>query len=74
MKNTSWLLFEQIFRMGLSLIVTSLMARYLGAENFGLINYSLAYIIIFTTITNLGIDNIIVNEIINKKEEQSYGF
>ncbi len=69
MKNTSWLLFEQIFRMGLSLIITSLLARYLGTENFGLINYSLAYIIIFTTITNLGIDNIIVNEIINKREE-----
>ena len=69
MKNTSWLLFEQLFRMGLSLIVTSLMARYLGTEDFGLINYSLAYIIIFTTISNLGIDSIIVNEIINKREE-----
>ena len=67
MINTSWLLFEQIFRMALSLIVTSLMARYLGTENFGLINYSLAYIIIFTTITNLGIDSIIVNEIIKQR-------
>lgn len=69
MKNTGWLIFEQIFRMGLSLIVTSLMARYLGAQDFGLINYSLAYIIIFTTISNLGIDSIIVNEIIKKREE-----
>lgn len=69
MRNTGWLLFEQIFRMGLSLIVTSLMARYLGSENFGLINYSLAYIMIFTTVSNLGIDNIIVNEIIKNREE-----
>lgn len=69
MRNTSWLLFEQIFRMGLSLIVTSLMARYLGTADFGLINYSLAFIIIFTTVTNLGIDSIIVNEIINHRDK-----
>ncbi len=53
--------------MGLSLIITSLMARYLGAQDFGLLNYSLAYIIIFTTVSNLGIDSIIVNEIIKKE-------
>lgn len=69
MRNTSWLLFEQIFRMGLSLIVTSLMARYLGTADFGLINYSLAFIIIFTTVTNLGIDSIIVNEIIKYRDK-----
>ncbi|KGR73998.1 hypothetical protein CD33_18530 [Ureibacillus sinduriensis BLB-1 = JCM 15800] len=55
--------------MGLSLIVTSLMARYLGTQNFGLLNYSLAYILIFTTVSKLGIDSIIVNEIIKKRED-----
>ncbi|WP_176400043.1 flippase [Ureibacillus sinduriensis] len=69
MKNTGWLIFEQVFRMGLSLIVTSLMARYLGTQNFGLLNYSLAYILIFTTVSKLGIDSIIVNEIIKKRED-----
>lgn len=44
------------------------MARYLGAQDFGLLNYSLAYIIIFTTVSNLGIDCIIVNEIIKKEK------
>lgn len=69
MRNTGWLLFEQIFRMGLSLIVTSLMARYLGTQDFGLINYSIAFTMIFTTVSNLGIDSIIVNEIIKNREE-----
>ncbi|HWK24493.1 MAG TPA: flippase [Ureibacillus sp.] len=69
MRNTGWLILEQIFRMGLSLIVTSMMARYLGSQNFGLINYSLAYILIFTTVSKLGIDSIIVNEIIKKRED-----
>ena len=69
MRNTGWLLFEQIFRMGLSLVVTSLMARYLGAENFGMLNYGLAYVMIFTTVSNLGIDSIIVNEIIKNRKD-----
>lgn len=69
MKNTGWLIFEQIFRMSISLVVTSFMARYLGAQNFGLINYSLAYIMIFTTVSKLGIDSVIVNEIIKNRKE-----
>ena len=69
MRNTGWLLFEQVVRLGLSLIVASLMARYLGAEDFGILNYGLAYIVIFTTVSNLGIDSIIVNEIIKNREE-----
>lgn len=69
MRNTGWLLFEQIFRMGLSLIVTSLMARYLGTHDFGVLNYSLAFILIFTKMSNLGIDIIIVNEIIKNRTE-----
>ncbi|WP_169087699.1 flippase [Paenibacillus sp. PL91] len=69
MKNTGWLLFEQIFRMILSLIVTALMARYLGIHNFGLISYGAAYVAIFTVICKLGMDSILVNEIINKRED-----
>lgn len=69
MKNTGWLLFEQLFRLGVTLVVTSLMARFLGIEGFGLINYGLAYIMIFTTVSNLGIDSILVNEIIKNRNE-----
>lgn len=69
MKNTGWLVFEQIFRMGLNVIVTSLMVRYLGTHDFGLLTYSYAFTIIFTTVSNLGIDSIIVNEMIKNRDE-----
>ena len=68
MKNTSWLLFEQVFRMVLSLVVTSLTARYLGTEQFGMLQYSMAYILLFSTIGNLGIDSILVNEMMRQKD------
>ncbi|MCM3386872.1 flippase [Ureibacillus chungkukjangi] len=67
LKNTSWLLFEQIFRMLLGLVVTSLVARYLGTYNYGQINYGLAYIAIFTILSKLGLDSIIVHEIIKNR-------
>lgn len=67
-KNTSWLIFEHIFRMALSLVVTGLMARYLGTRNYGLISYGMAYISIFTVICKLGIDSILVNEIIRDRK------
>lgn len=69
MRNTGWLLVEQLFRMALSLVVLSLMARHLGVEQFGLLNYSLAFIIVGVTITNLGIDNILVNELIKNRAD-----
>lgn len=68
-KNTGWLIFEHIFRMILSLIVTSIVARYLGTYNYGLINYGLAYITIFLNISSLGIDSILVYEIISNEKK-----
>lgn len=69
MRNTGWLVVEQLFKMALSLIVLSLTARHLGAEQFGLLNYSLAFIMVGVTITHLGIDSILVNEFIKNRAE-----
>jgi PST family polysaccharide transporter len=68
-KNTGWLIFEHIFRMILSLLVTSIVARYLGTYNYGLINYGLAYITIFLNISSLGIDSILVYEIVSNEKK-----
>ena len=37
--NTSWLLFQNIYSMMLSLVIGALSARYLGPSNYGLIGY-----------------------------------
>ncbi len=68
-RNTGWLLFERIFQLVISLFVTALMGRYLGTERYGLLNYGLAYVTIFTTVCKLGIDSIIVNEIIKTRQK-----
>lgn len=69
LSNTGWLVFDKIFHMALSLWVTREMARYLGVENYGILNYGLAFVEIFTIVCKLGIDGILVNEIIRKKDQ-----
>lgn len=67
--NTSWMMAQQIYSMVLSLIVGSLSARYLGPSNYGLINYGASLISFFLIISKLGLDGVIINEIVNKREK-----
>ena len=55
--------------MGFSLVVGMLTARYLGPSNFGLINYASAYTGFFAAICTLGINDVIVKEIIDHPEQ-----
>lgn len=64
-KNTSWLLSEKIFRLAVSLFVGVWVARYLGPENFGLFSYAQSFVGLFITIATLGLDGIIVRELVN---------
>ena len=55
--------------MLLSLIVGSLTARYLGPDNYGIINYSLSYINILNVICSLGFEGVLVKRIVNGNDE-----
>lgn len=69
LKNTSWIIGERIAQMFISLIVGSLSARYLGPSNYGYINYGASIVALFSAITKLGLDSIIVKEFIDKKDD-----
>jgi len=64
-KNTSWLFAEKILRMIVGLFVGIWVARYLGPEQFGLLSYAQSFVGIFTAIATLGLDGIVVREIVN---------
>lgn len=71
--NTSWMMAQQIYSMVLSLIVGSLSARYLGPSNYGLINYGASLLSFFLIISKLGLDGVIINEIVkNRAKTASY--
>jgi O-antigen/teichoic acid export membrane protein len=67
--NVSWLFFDKIFRMGVGVFISIWLARYLGPLDFGILNYSIAFVAIFSVIANLGLNEIVVRDLINETFE-----
>ena len=68
--NTSWLLGERVLRMAVSLFVGIYVARYLGPERFGLLSYALSFVGIFVALATLGLDEVVVRELIKTPEQR----
>lgn len=67
--NISWLFFDKILRMGVGLLVGVWVARYLGPEQFGLLSFALAFVGLFGAVATLGLQGIMVRDIVRKPEE-----
>lgn len=70
MGNTGWLLFQNIYSMLLSLLVGALSARYLGPSNYGLIGYGASMVSLFSSLSQLGLNDILVNELLIRPDEK----
>lgn len=62
--NASWLFADRFLRMGVGLVVGVWVARYLGPEQFGLYNYAIAFVSLFSAFATLGLDNIVVRDLV----------
>ncbi|MDZ4876218.1 MAG: hypothetical protein CLLPBCKN_005638 [Chroococcidiopsis cubana SAG 39.79] len=62
--NTSWLFADRILRMGVGLFVGVWVARYLGPEQYGLYNYAIAFVSLFSAFATLGLDSIVVRDLV----------
>ncbi|MDC3423475.1 flippase [Aquibacillus sp. 3ASR75-11] len=56
--------------MFIGLFTTALIARYFGPEQFGLFNYALAFVTLFTAISSLGLETFVVKELVDKEYEE----
>ena len=63
--NSGWIFFDKILRALLGVLVGAWVARYLGPSQFGELAYCIAFIAIFQSIANLGLDGIVVREVAN---------
>ena len=68
--NTSWMFGEQVLRILAGLFVGIYVARYLGPEQFGVYSYAMAFVALFGTIAKLGLDSIVVRDLVNHPEER----
>lgn len=64
-QNFAWLFLDKVLKMTVVMAVNIWAYRYLGPENVGIWNYAIAFVTILTPLANLGIDGIVVRDIVN---------
>jgi len=70
-KNTLWLIAERLSRIAAGLFVGVFVARYLGPEQFGALNFITAFVGLFASIAGLGLDVILVKELVQFPERKN---
>ena len=72
-KNISWLLLEKLFRLFVGVSVGIWVARYLGPHEFGMLSFAQSLVVIFSAVSSLGIDSILIKELaLNGNKLNSY--
>lgn len=69
-ENVSWLIFEKGFTLAAGMVVGIYVARYLQPERFGLLNYAISFVSIFSAFSTLGLEQIIVRELAKNPEKK----
>ena len=69
-QNASWIIVCKVIQSALGFVISMLTARYLGPSNYGLINYAASVVAFVIPIMQLGLNNILVQEIVNAPEEE----
>ena len=68
--NVSWILIGKFVQVVIGFCVGIISARYLGPSNYGLINYTASYVSFFSVLSGLGLDDYIMKEMIDHKDDQ----
>ena len=68
--NLNWLFADKVLRLAGGLIIGVWTARYLGPEQFGNLNYAIAFVALFGAVAKLGIDQIVVRDLVRMPDKQ----
>ena len=68
--NAFWIIICSIVQSIISLVIGMITARYLGPSNYGVINYAASVAAFAIPIMGLGINNILVQELINNRDKE----
>jgi O-antigen/teichoic acid export membrane protein len=69
LSNISWIMLDKFIRLASTFVLVIYMARYLGPEKFGLLSYVVAFVGFFSSLSSLGLNGIVVRELINDSEK-----
>ena len=65
-RSAIWLVFDKVVPLGALFITNVIVARYLGAEQFGQVSYLIAVVSLLLPLCSLGLNNIITRELLNQ--------
>lgn len=63
LRNSGWMVAEKLLMLGVGLAATVVLARYLGPQDFGYLNYALALVSLLTIVCHLGLTGLVVKEL-----------
>ncbi len=69
--NTGWMFGGQIFSLVVAFFIGAWLARYLGPENYGLVNYAVAFVGLFGFLAGLGTDIVINRDLVKNPGEEN---
>lgn len=69
-KNASWIIVCRVVQSLISLIIGICTARYLNPDNYGLLDYAKSVIAFVAPFAQLGLPNVLVDEIISRPEQE----
>jgi O-antigen/teichoic acid export membrane protein len=60
-----------VARLIIGVLVGLYVARYLGPESYGVLNYSIGFALLFSVIAHLGVNDIVVRELVAQPDHQA---
>ncbi len=67
--NTSWMFVDRMVRLAAVFVTGIYMARALGDSAFGQLNYASGFVGLFITLTAMGLDEIVVRDLVRHPEQ-----
>jgi O-antigen/teichoic acid export membrane protein len=68
--NTGWMFMGQFLSLVVAFFIGAWIARYLGPSQYGIFQYAIAFVSLFSVIANLGIDVILNRELVKQPEKR----
>jgi O-antigen/teichoic acid export membrane protein len=69
--NSAWQIGDKVSRMGVGVVVNAYVARYLGPDGYGLINFAVALVALFSAIALFGLPQVVVRDLIERPAERA---
>jgi PST family polysaccharide transporter len=68
-ENIGWLTADKFLRMGMGVVIGAWIARYLGPDNFGILNYAGALVGLVSAFATLGLDSIVKRDLVRSPDK-----